>query len=53
MTTDDSGSEAAMPAAQQAAIGARICTARASRTIGSNFRSRRRINQSTYFDLAT
>ena len=32
-----------MPAAQQAAIGARICTTSAIRTIGRNFWSRRRI----------
>jgi hypothetical protein len=33
-----------MPAAQQAAIGARICTAKANMTIGRNFRNRRRIS---------
>ena len=38
------GSEAAMPAAQQAAIGAKICTAKANMTIGRNFRNRRRIS---------
>ena len=37
------GSDAAMPAAQQAAIGAKICTARANRTMGRKFLSRRRI----------
>jgi hypothetical protein len=41
-----------MPAAQHATIGARICTAKASRTIGSNFRSHRRMNQSTFFGLS-
>src|ERR1700722_10894014 len=38
------GSAPAMPAAQQAAIGARICTAKANMTIGRNFRNRRRIS---------
>src|SRR5665213_4626138 len=38
------GSEAAIPAAQQAAIGAKICTAKANMTIGRNFRNRRRIS---------
>jgi hypothetical protein len=33
-----------MPAAQQAAIGAKICTSRAIMTIGRNFRNRRRID---------
>jgi hypothetical protein len=47
------GSEAATPAAQQAAIGARICTAKAIRTIGRNFRNRRRINQLPSSDHAT
>jgi hypothetical protein len=42
-----SGSEAAKAAAQQPAIGARICTARAIKTIGRNFRSRCRISQFT------
>jgi hypothetical protein len=41
------GSEAAMLAAQHAAIGAKICTVRAIRTIGRNFRSRRRIDEPT------
>jgi len=34
-----------MPAAQHAAIGARICTTKANKTIGRNFRNRRRIEQ--------
>jgi hypothetical protein len=38
-----SGSETAIPVAQQAAIGAKICTAKANMTIGRNFRNRRRI----------
>ena len=37
------GSEAAMLAAQQAPIGAKICTASANRTMGRKFLSRRRI----------
>jgi hypothetical protein len=41
-----------MLAAQQAAIGARICTVRAIRTIGRNFRNRRRIKESTLWDVA-
>jgi hypothetical protein len=46
-----SGSEAAMLAAQQAPIGARICTARAISTRGRNFRNRRRI-KNHLFDIA-
>jgi hypothetical protein len=53
MKPDDKGSEAATLAAQHAAIGARICTVRASKTIGRNFRSRRRMNQSTFSDWGT
>ena len=41
------GSEAAMLAAKHAPIGAKICTIRAIRTIGKNFRNRRRIGTST------
>ena len=41
MTAPASGSEAAMVAAQHAPIGAKICTARAIRTIGRKFFSRR------------
>jgi hypothetical protein len=41
-----------MLAAQQAAIGARICTITAIRTIGRNFRNRRRINEPTFSDIA-
>jgi hypothetical protein len=41
-----------MLAAQHAAIGARICTTSAIRTMGRNFRSRRRMNRSTRFDNA-
>jgi hypothetical protein len=37
-----------MLAAQQAPIGAKICTIRAIKTIGRNFRNRRRINQPTF-----
>lgn len=37
MPADCSGSAAAMPAAQHAATGARICITSASRTIGRNF----------------
>jgi hypothetical protein len=48
MEPDAKGSEMAMLAAQQVAIGARICTVRASKTIGNNFRNRRRMNQSTF-----
>jgi hypothetical protein len=44
MVAAASGSEAAMLAAQQAPIGAKICTIRAIKTIGRNFRNRRRIN---------
>jgi hypothetical protein len=40
-----------MAAAQHAAIGARICTARAIRTIGRNFRNRRRMNESTFSEI--
>jgi hypothetical protein len=43
MTAACNGSEAAMLAAQQAAIGAKICTVRAIRTMGRNFLNRRRI----------
>jgi hypothetical protein len=46
------GSEAAMLVAQQAAIGARICTIKAISTIGRNFRNRRRINESSFLDIA-
>ena len=45
------GSEAAMLAARQAPIGARICTARAIRTMGRKFRNRRRI-KNHLFDVA-
>ena len=41
------GSEAAMLAAQQAPIGARICTASAIRTMGRNFHNRRRIKNTS------
>src|SRR3954462_14730117 len=47
MTAPASGSEAAMVAAQHAPIGAKICTARAIRTIGRKFFSRRIANPST------
>src|SRR6476646_4558113 len=43
MTVDGSGSATAIAAAQQAAIGARICITSASTTIGNNFFSRRGI----------
>jgi hypothetical protein len=46
------GSEAAIPAAQQAAIGAKICTASAIRRRGKNFRSRRRIDEATLSEAA-
>ena len=46
MTAPASGSEAAMVAAQHAPIGAKICTARAIRTIGRKFFSRRIANPS-------
>jgi hypothetical protein len=42
------GSEAAILAAQQTAIGARICTAKANKTIGRNFRNRRRISTALF-----
>jgi hypothetical protein len=38
-----------MLAAQHAPIGAKICTVRAIRTIGKNFRNRRRIRESTFY----
>ncbi len=41
-----------MLAAQHAPIGAKICTAMAIRTIGKNFRSRRRISESTFSNTA-
>src|SRR6185312_9003256 len=41
ITAPASGSEAAMDAAQHAPIGAKICTARATRTIGRKFFSQR------------
>jgi hypothetical protein len=44
MAAADSGSEAAMLAAQHAAMGAKICTIKAIMTIGRNFRNRRRID---------
>src|ERR1700712_1171987 len=43
MTAAASGSDAAMLAAQQAPIGAKICTTNANRTIGRNLFSRARI----------
>ncbi len=43
------GSEAAMLVAQHAAIGASFCTTRAVRTIGRNFRNRRRIRSKPPF----
>ena len=46
MTAPASGSEAAMLAAQHAPIGAKICTARAIRTMGRKFFSRRIANPS-------
>src|SRR5258707_15644670 len=46
MTAPASGSEAAIVAAQHAPIGAKICTARAIRTIGRKFFSRRVANPS-------
>src|SRR5215216_2099542 len=46
MTAPASGSEAAMLAAQHAPIGAKICTAKAIRTIGRKFFSRRIANPS-------
>ena len=39
-----------MLAAQQAPIGARICAVRAIRTMGRNFRNRRRINKCIHLD---
>ena len=42
-----------MLAAQHAAIGAKICTTRAIRTIGRNFRNRRRISKPIPFDVAS
>jgi hypothetical protein len=53
MKPDDKGSVTATLTAQHAAIGARICTVRASKTIGKNFRSRRRMNQFTFSDRGT
>jgi hypothetical protein len=41
-----------MLAAQHAPIGAKICTARATRTIGRNFLSRRRIANPTFPNTA-
>ena len=41
-----------MLAAQQAAIGAKICTVKAIRTIGRNFRNRRRIDEPTPTETA-
>ncbi len=41
-----------MLAAQHAPIGAKICTVRAIKTIGKNFRSRRRINVAHPFETA-
>jgi hypothetical protein len=41
-----------MLAAQHAPIGAKICTARAIRTIGRNFRNRRRISEPTFSKIA-
>jgi hypothetical protein len=38
-----------MLAAHVAPMGANICTAMAIRTIGRNFRNRRRINEPTFF----
>src|SRR5215207_2928458 len=51
MKAPASGSEAAMLAAQHAPIGAKICTARAIRTIGRKFFSRRRIAIPSASDL--
>src|SRR5664279_2043874 len=51
MTAACSGSAAAMLAAKQAPIGARICTVRAIRTMGKKFRNRRRINEASLFEL--
>jgi hypothetical protein len=48
MTAACKGSVDAMLAAQQVAIGENICTAKASMTIGRNFRNRRRIDQPTF-----
>ena len=45
------GSDAPMLAAQHATIGAKTCTARATRTIGRNFRNRRRISKSIPFNV--
>ncbi len=42
-----------MLAAQHAAIGAKICTAKAIRTIGRNFRNRRRISKPIPFNVAS
>ena len=42
-----------MPAAQHATIGAKICTAKAIRTIGRNFRNRRRISKPIPFNVAS
>src|SRR6185312_6156779 len=45
------GSDATSVAAQQAAIGAKTCTARANSTIGRNFRNRRRISKPVPFNV--
>ena len=42
-----------MVAAQHAAIGAKICTAKAIRTIGRNFRNRRRMSKPIPFNVAS
>ena len=42
-----------MPAAQHATIGAKNCTAKATRTIGRNFRNRRRISKSIPCNVAS
>jgi hypothetical protein len=45
--------DAPMPAAQHATIGAKNCTAKATRTIGRNFRNRRRISKSIPCNVAS
>ena len=42
-----------MLAAQQAAIGAKICTVKAIRTIGRNFRNRRRMSKPIPFNVTS